>query len=147
MKKIILLVLLLPVFTFQITNGANFGRLFVGLTCDKSIYNSNDTIGMALTVLNLNNKSLKVTFNSAKTYDFYLYKGEQALWKWSADKMFTMAISNLTLEPKKPQTYVVLCNVKLPSGEYLEPGRYKLIGAFCTKEKEYLSEPAEIEIR
>jgi hypothetical protein len=146
-KKWFFLVLLMPLFIFQITNGASTDKLFIGLASDKLVYKNTDTIVIALTVLNQNSATSKVTFTSGREYDFYLFKNDHLIWKWSQGMMFTMALSNLILEPQRPLTYVTTFNPKLSSGQTIEPGRYKLFGAFCTKDKEYLSEPVEIEIK
>jgi hypothetical protein len=147
MKNLFSLILLMPLFIFQIITGASIDKLFIGLTSNKLVYKNTDTIAIALTVLNQNSVSNKVTFTSGRKYDFYLYKNGQLIWQWSQGLMFSMAISNLVLEPQKPLTYVAIFNQKLPNGQPIEPGHYKLFGAFCTKDKEYLSEPVEIEIR
>ncbi|HBF39548.1 MAG TPA: hypothetical protein DDW50_19790 [Firmicutes bacterium] len=147
MNKKFFLVLFIPLFILQISKGAHSGKLLVGLSSAKPIYKNTDTMEMTLTVLNQDPASAEYAFTSSRKYDFYMYHEKQLIWKWSNSMMFTMVLSNIILEPQKAVTYVVTFRPKQPSGQLMEPGRYKLVGAFCPKGKEFLSEPLEIEIK
>ncbi len=148
MKYTLIIVLLVP-FLLTVTAGAvSSPLLYLGVTTDKPTYKSGEPIAIALTVLNQNSKPYEVQFTSSKVYDFYLYnEQEQLIWKWSGDKMFAMSLVSLKLEPKRPLTYVTIFNQMLPSGKLLEPGKYKFVGEFCVREKQFRSEAVEIEIR
>jgi hypothetical protein len=141
--SIILLPILLGLSTYASPPPAN---LYVGVFTDKPVYRSGEPISMALTVLNKNKTLCKVTFTSSQKFDFYLYKDDRLTWKWSTDKMFSMAISALKLEPEKPLTFLVTSNHFAP-GKGLDPGIYQIKASFCTKDQEFFSEPEEIEIR
>lgn len=148
MKKIICLLFIAPIFLTIAVFGSSQPKLYLGLITDKMVYKSGEPIAMALTVLNQNSKSYQAQFSSSQIYDFHLYnENQQLVWKWSGDKMFAMSLVNLKLEPKLPLTYVITFNQVLPSGKLLEPGKYKLVGEFCVREKEYLTKPVEIEVR
>lgn len=144
MHKTFLLLLLSTLFLPSCQ--AALPKLFVGVTTDKSVYRQGEPIAMALTVLNQGSKRYEAQFSSSKIYDFYLYDAQERLvWKWSGDKMFAMALINRRLEPKQPLTYVEIFNQT--SGIQLEPGKYRLVGEFCMREKPYRAKQVEIEIR
>lgn len=148
MKKLIPLLLMAPLLTlFAIQANSAPQPLFIGVACDKTTYKSGDTIAIALTLLNTGNTSTEVNFTSGKKYDFYLYEGTKIIWKWSQDKMFTQELSNLTLTPQKPLTYVIKFNQVLLSGTTMAPGQYQLRGVLCTHDKEFLSDLLTFEIR
>ena len=120
--------------------------IFVGISTDKTAYQSQEPIAMAITILNHDSKPGQFALPSSQVYDFYLYEGTELSWKWSADKMFAMALRELKLEPGKPLTYVVKATPLLPNGQPLKPGKYQLIAVFCAPTK-LLSKPLELEIR
>lgn len=146
MKKLSLLV---PVFITLLISIANANmptpNIFISITTDKPVYKSKEPLAIALTILNQGTEPYQAVFSSGKTYDFYFYQDDQLLGKWSNNKMFSQAIRNITLEPHQPLTYVVTFNQILASGQSLEPGKYRIIGALCTRGKEFLSSPVEIE--
>lgn len=137
---------LLSALLLPVSCQASLPKLFVGVATDKSAYKQGEPIALALTVLNQGSKRYEAQFSSSKIYDFYLYDAEERLvWKWSGDKMFAMALINRRLEPKQPLTYVEIFNQT--SGKQLEPGKYRLVGEFCLREKQYCSKAVEIEVR
>lgn len=147
MQRTIIMILLSTIL-LPVSCQAAVPRLFVGVTTDKPVYKQGEPIAMALTVLNQGSKTYEAQFSSSKIYDFYLYDAEERLvWKWSGDKMFAMALINKRLEPKQPLTYVETFNQILLSGKQLEPGKYRLVGEFYMREKQYCSKAVEIEVR
>lgn len=137
---------LLSALLLPVSCQASLPKLFVGVATDKSAYKQGEPIALALTVLNQGSKRYEAQFSSSKIYDFYLYDAEERLvWKWSGDKMFAMALINRRLEPKQPLTYVEIFNQT--SGKQLEPGKYRLVGEFCMREKQLRTTPVELEIR
>lgn len=147
MKQALIIILLTPLL-LTVTAGAEAPRLYLEVTTDKTVYKSGEPIAMVLTVLNQGSKPYTAQFSSSKIFDFFLYnEQEQLVWKWSSDKMFAMSLVNRKLEPKQPQTYVVIFNQLSPSGKPLEPGKYRLVGEFCVREAQYRSKKLEIEIR
>lgn len=146
MHKTIVLLLLSTLFLPSCQ--AAVPKLFVGVATDKLVYQQGEPIAMALTVLNQGSKTYEAQFASSKIYDFYLYDAEERLvWKWSGDKMFAMALISRKLEPKHPLTYVETFNQIFLSGKQLEPGKYRLVGEFCMREKQLRTKPLELEIR
>lgn len=148
MKQVLIILLLAPLLLTITTSASSLPQLFLEVITDKPVYQQGEPIAMALTVLNQGSKTYEAQFASAKIYDFYLYDAEEQLvWKWSGDKMFSMVLISRKLEPKQPLTYVETFNQILLSGKQLEPGKYRLVGEFCMREKQLRTKPLELEIR
>ncbi len=64
---------------------------------------------MTLTVKNPGKNAITLNFASGQRYDFELRRGKDKkgdlVWKWSRGRMFTMALSSLSLAPGKTLTY------------------------------------------
>jgi Intracellular proteinase inhibitor len=58
-----------------------------------------DTVLLRLRVTNPYQAPVRVTFPSGQTYDFAVLAGGRELWRWSADRGFTAAVQELTIEP------------------------------------------------
>jgi hypothetical protein len=148
MKKFILFIpVFMTLFIAMVNANAPTPNIFVGITTDKPIYKSKEPIAIALTILNQASDPYQAVFSNGKTYDFCLYQNDQLIWKWSNGRMFSQAIRNVTLEPNKPLTYVIIYNQITSTGKPLEPGSYNLTGIFCTKDQQYTSASLPIEIR
>jgi hypothetical protein len=117
-------------------------HLFVGLTSDKMVYHAEEPLGVALTVLNQGRHPYRAAFSSGLKYDFILSDpSDKEVWRWSWDKMFTQAFTELILKPQIPQTWVVIIEPKV-----LRPGKYRLTAIFKTTEKLFQTESMEIEV-
>lgn len=149
MNKLLTAVLLITPLIFAVADSKTpaLPNLWVSITCDKPVYKIKEPVTMTLTVINTSSTAQEFVFNSGKKYDFYLYRGAKLVWKWSEGKMFSQAISGLTLNPNQPMKYLGAFDQTLPSGKIFHPGRYRLKGAFCTGDQECLSDPITIEIR
>lgn len=126
-------------------NAAATPPLFLGVKTDKQVYKPQEPIAMALTVLNPSGPPRRVQLASSQQFDFLLCQEEQVIWRWSEDKLFAQALTSLTLEPDRPVTFLVKFDQKLASGDYLQPGRYQVVGVLASKEKPS-SQPVDIEI-
>jgi hypothetical protein len=135
------------IFTVAASKTTTPPDLLVNISCDKPVYQTKEPVTMTLTVINTSSTVQEFVFNSGKKYDFYLYRGRKLVWKWSQGKMFSQAISGLSLNPSQTLEYPGVFDQTLPSGKSIRPGRYQLKGAFCTGGQEYLSNPITIEIR
>lgn len=123
---------------------------FVGVATDGQVYHNGKTAALALTVATKQKKPQTMDFASSKRYDFLLFPENEpnnAIWQWSQGRMFSQALTKLTLRPGESITFVVTTDFKLPSGDYPKPGRYLLQGVLCTRDKPVYSAPLTIEIR
>lgn len=149
MHKLLTAILLIaPLgFTMAVSQTLAPANLLVSITCDKTAYKTKEPITMTLTVINTGSTAREFVFSSGKKYDFYLYRGARLIWKWSEGQIFSQAFSGLTLNPNQPLKYPNVFDQILPSGKMIRPGHYRLKGAFCTGDQEYLSDSIAIEIQ
>jgi hypothetical protein len=94
-----------------------------------SIYiNIEDEKRMAvIRAYNISGEKLTLYFNSGQSYDLYLFRDNDEIWRWSEGKFFTMAIVSREIEPGEKLSY----EVEIPvSG--LEVGQYILTGELTT---------------
>jgi hypothetical protein len=136
--------LALLIFLFTSSVQAVTPNIWAGLATNKTVYRAKEPIAISLTILNQNQIPYKALFASGKRFDFFLYKDNKVIWKWSGDKMYTQSLISITLEPNQPLTYVIIFEPKLLR---IKPGYYRLIGAWITTEKEWTSQPLDILIK
>jgi hypothetical protein len=79
------------------------------------------TVRFALRVVNIAGKTAELTFPSSKQYDFWVTRGNDEIWRWSDDRLFTQAVEKETIDP---QSLLTLSEpwVAGPAGEYVVHG-------------------------
>ncbi len=94
------------------------------LSTDRAVYRSGDPIRITFEVFNYTPTPVRFDFTSGQRYDLIIEDRQgNEVWRWSAGRMFTMALGQETLEPAKPRlTYEADHTARL------EPGRYKIKG-------------------
>jgi hypothetical protein len=105
--------------------------LSVSLTTGKSIYRLGETIGLTLVATNDSQRTFSVVFPSAKRYDFAVYDVDNNLvWRWSADRMFTQALTALEIKPGENAVFTADWQQQESKGGFQVPdGDYTLKGA------------------
>jgi len=98
-------------------NQRTFGA---SLSTDQAIYRSGEPIRITFEVFNHTPTSVRFDFTSSQRYDIVIEDQQgKEIWRWSADRMFTMALGQETLGPAKPRlTYKVEYTAKLESGTH-----------------------------
>jgi hypothetical protein len=70
-----------------------------------------DSLEMKLCIINHSEDPVTLTYSSGKKYDFVLLDSDKKeLYRWSADKMFTMMVTSSVIEPGKSLEYVEVLN-------------------------------------
>jgi len=98
-----------------------------------------------LIVTNQGQQPARLQFASGQTYDFILLKGEQEVWRWSHDRMFTQALRSLTLGPGESLSYQETWAGRDNAGQPVPPGEYVVIGVL-TISPEQRTEPVGIKV-
>ena len=143
MKMILLIVIVVVVFsglglwlgasgnTTLEERNMNYG---ISLTTDKMSYSVDESIIITLKIFNYTEEDIAFHFNTGQRYDFTIEDEEGSeIWRWSEDKMFTMALGEETLGSANPEI--------IYKAEYkgkLSPGYYKITGIFVAQEKPML---------
>lgn len=91
-----------------------------------------------LVLTNQGRATVVLSYRDGQAFEAVVATGKETVWRWSADKMFTLMLWTYTLDPGKSLRYTI----DLPA---LEPGTYQL-KAFVTADNLSL-EPARLEFR
>jgi len=86
-------------------------------------------VRLVLEVKNLSDEPVTFTFSSGKQYDFDVHDADnQLVWRWSHDKVFTQAFSELKLGPKEQVKFTPIWDQKDNEGRQVPPGSYRVTG-------------------
>ena len=112
------------------------------LSTDQAVYRPGETIRITFEVFNHTPAPVRFDFTSGQRYDVVIEDDRGGeVWRWSAGRMFTMALGRETLGPAKPRlTY----EAEYTAG--LEPGRYHIKG-LLTDESRRISATIGVEVR
>lgn len=119
----------------------------VALSTDKIDYEIGEQIKMTLTLQNTGDAAVVLDFNDGQIYDFAAKElpSETEIWRWSADKAFTLAIWSMPLPPDSKVTYSEIWDQKDSKLRQVEPGLYQ-IEANLSSQPEIFAEPVQIRI-
>ncbi len=88
-----------------------------------------DSVALSLNIENINKNPIKLTYTSAKKYDFIVKNGDGVeVWHWSQDKMFTQQLSEETLPAGKSLKFSTKWTKINDDGEAVKPGKYIIYG-------------------
>lgn len=64
-------------------------------------------VQLTLLITNTGEQPVELSFSSGQSYDFFVHRraGGEAIWQWSADRMFTQALRDQTLLPDSTLTF------------------------------------------
>ena len=90
------------------------------LSTDQAVYRSGEPIRITFEVFNHTPTPVRFDFTSSQRYDVVIEDQQgKEIWRWSGDRMFTMALGQETLGPAKPRlTYEAEYTAKLKAGRY-----------------------------
>ncbi|HLF86290.1 MAG TPA: BsuPI-related putative proteinase inhibitor [Nitrospiria bacterium] len=116
------------------------------LAINKQVYTKSDLVELALMVTNTTGHPERLSFSSAKQYDFVIKQGGQELWRWSNGKSFAMVLTSITLDPRESRQFQVSWGQTDRTGKQIEPGFYEAVGSLEVRNN-MLSNPIAFEIR
>lgn len=120
--------------------------LMLQLKTDKDEYAAGEPVSLGLTVTNLGDQVIRLSFPSSQIYDFVVRRQGQEIWRWSSDKMFAMVLTELKLNPGESRTYHETWPQVDQKGEQVTAGSYELV-ALLVLQPPILSFPQSIRIR
>jgi len=90
-----------------------------------------ESIEFFLTLTNTSNKEIRLNFNDGQQYDFYINSSpDTEVWRWSDDKGFTLALTNLTLQVGETAVVSQIWDQTLAGGDSIPTGSYVAYGSF-----------------
>ena len=112
------------------------------ITTDKDVYLSGEPIRVVFEVFSRAPTAVRLDFASGQRFDITVEdRHGREVWRWSADRMFTMALGQEMLGPDGPGlTYEAEVTAEL------EPGGYRIRGVL-TDASRGISAAIDIEVR
>ena len=112
------------------------------LATDQPVYRPAQPILITFEVFNHTPAPVRFDFTSGQRFDVVIENDEGSeVWRWSAGKMFTMAMGQETLGPGNPRLIY-----ETEYADRLEPGRYQIIGVL-TDVRRQTSATISVEVR
>ncbi len=107
---------ILTLVDIPVVNRPPLENLTVNVTLDRYNVSLNETVNISVSVTNIGNQSINLTFPTAKTGDFSIIDSDGTeIYRWSEGKYFIQVITTLTIKPK--ETVILLTNEWKPSIE------------------------------
>ena len=134
--------LFVAMFTGALAAQASSSGYGASLATDQPVYRPGQPILITFEVFNHTPAPVRIGFTSGKRFDVVIEddKGGE-VWRWSAGRMFTMAMGRETLGPGNPRLIY-----EIEYAAHLEPGLYKLIG-MLTDMRRQTSATISVEVR
>lgn len=103
------------------------GGVAVAFTARPARVDAGRPVRLVLRLTNLSGTSTKLTFPTSQQYDFWVVRGNDEVWRWSEDQVFTQGLETRTIDP---QQAVTLSELWVPqrSGSYVVHGEVKAEG-------------------
>ena len=112
------------------------------LATDQPVYRPAQPILITFEVFNHTPAPVRFNFTSGQRFDVVIEDdGGNEMWRWSAGRMFAMALGRETLGPGNPRLIY-----ETEYADRLEPGRYKIIG-ILTDMRRQTSATISVEVR
>jgi hypothetical protein len=73
-----------------------------------------------------------LNFSSGQQYDFEVRRAGQSVWRWSSGRLFTQALTELTIGPGERQVFTVTWNQQDNEGRPVAPGAYTAAATLTT---------------
>ena len=107
-----------------------------------------ETIHLHLSFVNAGDQQTRLPFSSGRTHDAVVLGNDgREVWRWSDGRMFTQALTEISLAPGEEKSIDLLCDlrrVSLPPGDYSAAAVLPVLGAEIRSESVGLTvEPAD----
>jgi hypothetical protein len=106
--------------------------LLLGLTADRKTYAVGAPVRLTMSISNPARPTITLQFSSGQHYDFEVRRGRETVWRWSAGRMFTQALTTLTVGPGERRVYSETWNQRDNNGQPVPAGTYTAIATLTT---------------
>jgi flavin-binding protein dodecin len=87
-----------------------------------------DTATFELSVENTGRERVRIPFRTGQQYDFEVLRNGRRVWRWGEGRIFTQALTSLTLQPDQGITFTGRWDLRDNAGLRVLPGRYEVRG-------------------
>ena len=109
LKKLIFvlfLIIFLSSFAYAADADLNNSELKINVELNDLIVKSNEELIVDIELLNNSQEDIVLNFSSGQSYDIYIKNWQkEVIYRWSADKIFTQAFKEITIEAGKRQSF------------------------------------------
>jgi hypothetical protein len=107
------------------------GGLRVEASLPRSVYDSNQTVEVALSASNGGGAPLAVTFTSGQRFDLIITRPRgDVVWQWSYGKAFIQVVQSVTLPPGNSLSFKIPWDQHDSQGRRVGPGSYEAVAVF-----------------
>jgi len=87
-----------------------------------------------LTVTNDTGRAISVPFSSGQQFDIEVLKGNEVVWNWAHDRVFTQALIEMMFDPGEKKTYSARWDFTDNDDRRVAPGRYTVRGVLMSRD-------------
>jgi hypothetical protein len=102
--------------------------LRVTVRAGQPVYRPGEPVRLTLEARNTGASPVTLQMSSGQKYDFEIYRGATMIWKWSEGRMFTQALTEVTIPPNEGVTYSETWSQRDRQERPVEPGEYTAVG-------------------
>lgn len=112
---------------------------------DQRRYTPGQPIQVRLTASNTHKRGAYLKFTSGQRFDFTVYRAgkNEAIYTWSAARMFIQSLGSLWLKPGQSQNYEATVGDEMGD---LKPGKYRLQARLANSPRPIIAKPIEFEV-
>jgi hypothetical protein len=115
---------------------------------ETNVFKRGEPVTLVVTVRNRSAAPRTLTLPTSQTHDCIVRaaedRGAGEAWRWSRGRMFTQAITELTLAPGEARRFTVTWDQRGVDGSPLPPGEYRVVGLVPGKERGLRSGPVTL---
>ncbi len=125
---------------------ATRGPLEVTASLERARFDAGEPVLLSLAVRNAGRAPLVLEFASGQRVDYVIRCAGREIWRWSADRAFTMALGTMTLAPGEERTYAERWPQATTDGRPAGPGTCAYVGILTTMGRSVEAGPVEFTI-
>ncbi len=118
--------------------------VMVKLATERESYRVGDVVPLAIVVVSREEEQ-ELSFRTSQRFDVSATREGEVLWRWSADRVFLMALGWEAFLRGDPTVHVITWDLRDDEGECVPPGEYEL-QAVLTAEEAVHSKPITIHV-
>lgn len=103
-----------------------------GVRTDKTSYALGEVVKISFIIENRSDQEITLGFSSGQQYDIWVNGPSGEVWRWSRGKVFTQALTSITLKPRERKTFQETWSQMNNAGEQVGPGSYTLFAQLTT---------------
>lgn len=118
----------------SIRSGIQAGEIEVRTTANKDSFRMGSMVHFTVTAVNTGDTPRSLTFPTGQNFDITVTPtGKDApQWQWSRDKMFTMIVRDVTLQPGQKLTFTTEWNQEDNDGNMMPRGEVEVRTKLCS---------------